>query len=674
MNHSDMSFAARMDLMQDYRAEPAEEQVDSADQIIFAIMSHLKRIPDIVAAAQVNTGFYGVYCDRALPLMKSIVHDSSPAAWEYMETIHSGLDHPSPYVRSYTHCQDCLSALKNIMFLGCESTIRPETMDGLMGVDREKQQKVDAALWRIWTFCELFGSNSGREMDLQYQIAWLEGGRDVRTTQGSTCFGIGNVQGLSASELLLMAEVWNALSTLLRESFRLPAEAHRNSLFAHTDAQYPEELYLLEWISHIMTLGLDSITRLASGSFEEAQNLGLSHWSPPREFGKRQAFLKDAVASTYRRRLQEEAKAKAIEAGISMRATHRALAPMRRTIPSSENVHSQSGLLTRKSVGSGVSTRAYPYPTSQPRQLQPSLPFHRDAVPPIPDLAPQRSQIQNVSSRPRPVERESNPHVPNAETVSPLGSQKRIAPSIGAALFANNPPSSPTLSVASSQQSRPSYIPSSSTPLELPSPAFASSDPSQHAVVDPIDKALALLVNEMGFSTAAARRALAASDDGSGPNTTKAIAILSASVAASSSEKIPVRDDDGGSSAKKPAARFAGLKARFSSQPLPSGRSFGELRPTGKERRQYGGLSLTEAKGLKRDVLHGKAYKDAFGDLFHPHGDEKARKGSASTVERVEIGAGGRVGSLDSWSLKSAATERHSVSSSRRKDRGPVEA
>ena len=46
---------------QDYGDESFEEEAGPADRIIYEIISHIKRIPDFIAASQVNTAFYGVF-------------------------------------------------------------------------------------------------------------------------------------------------------------------------------------------------------------------------------------------------------------------------------------------------------------------------------------------------------------------------------------------------------------------------------------------------------------------------------------------------------------------------------------------------------------------------------------------------------------------------------------
>jgi hypothetical protein len=665
----EIPIPASMDIQtQDYGDESFEEEAGPADRIIYEIISHIKRIPDFIAASQVNTAFYGVFCDRGVELIKKIILDTSPAAWEYMETAYVTPEHPSSYLRNYRQGLSCLSAVKKALFLRGESTLKPDTMDGLMGVSYEKEQKVEAALWRIWTFCELFGCESGRENDSQSQMAWLHDGAEARIADRPSSFGVGNGKGLSVPELLLMAELWNALSTLLQQSFRLLSEDDRYSLFAQTDAQYPEELYLLEWVSYVMTFGLAPISILASGSLEEAQNLGFANWSPPREFGTRQAFLKNAVASTYRRRLQEEAEANAAAAGLSMRATHRALAttkrrPIVRPAPL-ESIRNQSRIVPRKAVGSGALTKAEQPLLPQTPQTQP---------PPIPEYSAARSRQSNIpqyppdrGGPPQPPQ-ESNYLGPEDGMVTFLEPETRPGSTVNNAFPPSALQSAPPPSDRSSERSYQAQTPSS-PPLHLPERQHLPPSSHKYAVVDPVDRALALLVDEMGFSLAASKKALAASDDGSGLNTDKAIALLQGSVPASSTERVPVADTK---HPTKSALRFGGMKFKFGSktaqqtgadasppvvkispQPAAPQRTFGELRPTKKERAAYANLSPEEAKGIKTDVFRPKVYKEAFGNLFQGGREEKIRMDSASTLSAFQVG-GRPLSPVESWSLRS---------------------
>ena len=88
------------------------------------------------------------------------------------------------------------------------------------------------ALWRIWTFCRIFGSAKRRERDWQGQDAWLGGSTascECKTLSrpGSLqsevldmppeSFGYGNCNGLSADELGDMMYLWRCLEILLRD-------------------------------------------------------------------------------------------------------------------------------------------------------------------------------------------------------------------------------------------------------------------------------------------------------------------------------------------------------------------------------------------------------------------------------------------------------------------------
>ena len=67
-----------------------------------------------------------------------------------------------------------IGALKSLIKQNCQSFMRPETLMLLDGEPPEAA-RVDDALWRIWTFCKIFGSGKGREDDIIAQIDWLKG-------------------------------------------------------------------------------------------------------------------------------------------------------------------------------------------------------------------------------------------------------------------------------------------------------------------------------------------------------------------------------------------------------------------------------------------------------------------------------------------------------------------
>ena len=266
----------------------------------------------------------------------------------------------------------------------------------------------------------------------------------------------------------------------------------------------------------------------------------------------------------------------------------------------------------------------------------------------------------------------------HAGMVSFLDPETRPGSTVNHNFFPNAPQPSPSLSADSSEHSYYTRAPSS-PPLHLSDRQQLPPSSHKYAVIDPVDRALALLVNEMGFSLAASKKALAATDDGSGLNIAKAIALLQEGLAASSSEKIPVMN---AKESTRSGSRFGGMRFRFGSkppqlagtglspppvvnspsQPAAPKKTFGELRPTKKERAAYAELSKEETTGIKTDVFRAQVYRDTFGNLFHGGRDEKPRKGSNSTISAAE--AGGRpLSPMGSWSMRSLDAE--SISSKR---------
>jgi hypothetical protein len=112
---------------------------------------------------------------------------------------------------------------------------------------------VDDALWRIWTFCKIFGSGKGREEDIVAQMDWLKGGVlvhqktctfsilttesiDMNGTLASApeCFAKGNEGGLTAEQLFDMMELWNCLGVLLQPFEGRTIQAREYGIYENT--------------------------------------------------------------------------------------------------------------------------------------------------------------------------------------------------------------------------------------------------------------------------------------------------------------------------------------------------------------------------------------------------------------------------------------------------------
>jgi len=204
-------------------------------------MSKVNDFTDLLSLACSNKGFYGVFKGNKLALVKAVLRNKSPPAWELREASpkeiitnsrsgSSKLDYtPTKYVQFHTRDTYTILQLRTVIFVRCQALLRPDTAAAIRERSGDMSRRIDSALWRIWTFCTLFGSGKGREGDIMGQMDWLNGGTLARpTTRGSEMsflesprknilptFGRGNPGGLSADDLCDMTEMWICIKALL---------------------------------------------------------------------------------------------------------------------------------------------------------------------------------------------------------------------------------------------------------------------------------------------------------------------------------------------------------------------------------------------------------------------------------------------------------------------------
>ena len=141
------------------------------------------------------------------------------------------------------------------------------------------------ALWRIWTFCRIFGSGKERENDWQGQKAWLEGNILSSDSEPNSrpeslqsevldmppeTFGCGNHNGLLADEIKDMVFIWRCLQCLLRDHLQ---KGPKPDFLRHNPRQ--ADLTLVEetelgwqitdtWLDSLLGLGLAATRHLLS--------------------------------------------------------------------------------------------------------------------------------------------------------------------------------------------------------------------------------------------------------------------------------------------------------------------------------------------------------------------------------------------------------------------------
>ena len=208
---------------------------DAAEQVLLRILENLDNLQDLFATATVSRGFYRTFKRHELPLMKNALYGMSPAAWELREMSppYPGLEgdgksspklgySPSVYLQHYMRDMYTMIALKSMILVHCKSFLRADTITALAGGETERASQIDDAFWRVWTFCRIFGCQTGREDDIVAQIDWLQGGRSARQQRRlgnqdiSPSFGQGNAGGLTAEDLYDMTEIWTCFGVLVR--------------------------------------------------------------------------------------------------------------------------------------------------------------------------------------------------------------------------------------------------------------------------------------------------------------------------------------------------------------------------------------------------------------------------------------------------------------------------
>jgi hypothetical protein len=239
-----------------------------AEDVLLHIFRSLDHFDDLFATAVVNQGFHRVFKRHEMNLIRSTMKSMSPAAWEFREIAWPGHDKlydedlemtrpqeeytPTSYLQLQKRDTQIIRSIKSLIKERCQSFIRPEITIALISGDPAKAARVDDALWRIWTFCKIFGSGKGREEDIVAQQDWLRGGLMVHQqactfsvmstdymndtlASAPECFAKGNEGGLTAEQLFDMMELWNCLGVLLQGFEGRTAQAREYGIFDNTD-------------------------------------------------------------------------------------------------------------------------------------------------------------------------------------------------------------------------------------------------------------------------------------------------------------------------------------------------------------------------------------------------------------------------------------------------------
>jgi hypothetical protein len=483
---------------------------DVAENIILRIMSNLTTLKDLFATAALNKGFYNTFKRHEMYLIKATLFKSSVAAWELRESSEENHITPTAYLRQYSVEIYTMGMLKSLILVQCESFLRPATIAGLVGTDQARSIEIDAAFWRVWTFCRLFGRDAGENEEIESQIDWLNGGHFARESDPSTSYGVGNGDGLSKSELYDMNELWTCLSVLVQTFHGRVAEARTAGIFddCKVDEGRDEEAMLEEWTWYLLTLGPSCILALAPGSFSTAKNLGWTQWTPPASGPptSRSKFLKGALTRVYEVRLVEEAKAKSSKVKEPPRASHRMTkSEIAREVDRARQTAFAKELRSQRHHSPSKSepwTFSDERPMSKYSQIVRSLPIVGPGISPK-DFESRTASRRSKDSNSRPSSRKSSHTTPER-------------------------PDTPVLTSSSALPTADDDFPVSPTGHVFDDSFTPITETMNHnsGIVDPADRAMTHLVDVLGFPSEHAKWALTRSETGHGVDVERALEIL----------------------------------------------------------------------------------------------------------------------------------------------------
>ncbi|KAJ5757355.1 uncharacterized protein N7511_006049 [Penicillium nucicola] len=518
---------------------PVEFPEDLPIDLVLSVMKNIDSLDDLFNFVLVNKKFYSAFKRNELPMIKNALFKMSPPAWELREMTPPWemewqlLLDPDSQVPEYTptlylqrYAQDIytLAKLKALVLARCAPFLRRDTIRGLAGVDNTRAEEVDDAFWRVWTFCRIFGSGKNREADIMGQMDWLKGGVMARSIINSSStmsepfgmnnvlfeppegFGRGNLGGLSQSQMYDVTEIWTCMSVLLQPLHGKCIEARRVGIFdgmhvPHGDA-VREETVLEEWTSYILTLGLSAVLTLSAvcpadttaATFNKAKSIGLTKWEPTETEVSRSPFLKEAVARAYE--LQE----RNLSPRSSISEENRSSSPHS---DSAREIRERQAGFARE-LGHRRRLRG---PSSEPEGA-----YSFSAERPMSEFS---AIVRNLDGSIRIPSMQNDPPVP---PVPALVLDRCSTSTSGSGSGSGSNPHTPT----QSSNSFPLFPP----PQTYPTPPVRGYVPLQPQVLDPVDRAMNTMVNEMGFSPEDAKWALKITDTGEGIDATAAIQLL----------------------------------------------------------------------------------------------------------------------------------------------------
>jgi hypothetical protein len=484
----------------------------TAERVIYRIMCSVHTAQDLQATAMVSKGFYRTFQRNESKLVSHLMFKSSRAAWELRRSTLALRGSNDFLLKDYRRDCRTLDALKAFIVAHCSASCKPSTLIGLLGQDDVRAVQINDALWRIWTFCSLFGNTVGQSGPAQTEIDWLNGSRAPSNKHLGAGFAIGNGKGLTIGELEDMNEMWQCLQVLVSGFHGREQEAKRYGVFDnwHLRETTTDSQHLHEWTSYLLALGPQTVLTLLGCSFDQAKMLGLTSWPLPPAGQSRSSFLTAAIAQVYQERILEDATRRAAQ--MSFRKLPPARAPSHRPTRSLDEKQLAPMAATRADKLQAQSLRI---DTSGQRRR----PVSTIATNPTMNVKQGAQPDCDAGSTGMEIRPDCDPAWRTSQAPSTLPTSPTVDPTVYYSL---------SMTATASAKLGATLFPMdyASPAPRVPFPVPERTPAPVSEVVDPVDKAMNLLVRELGFAETRARKALAMCDTGSGIDLQKAIDLL----------------------------------------------------------------------------------------------------------------------------------------------------
>ncbi|KAI9034901.1 uncharacterized protein KD926_005151 [Aspergillus affinis] len=319
---------------------PAKSSTSAHVSVMFCILQEVDNLVDLFSFALVNRAAYTALKSHELPLIKSTLWKMSPAAWELREMSEIRWD-KAPYTGGQSlaatlyirHCTMDLinhAQIKFLLYDHAHLILREDTLAAMRDGCSTRAIEIDEAIWRVWTFCHLFGNHKNRENDIMGQVRWLRGDcfvegdehdlpavcatspdpKDFNTVFFSPPrgFAAGNRGLLSETQLRDMIEIWTAMASLLDFLRDETVLARRFGVFDGLDVPVGdrrlEKQALRAWLNYILTLGPTAVLSLVplgprspkESIFSRANSYGWTKWTPPLSSSLENGFFVGVVS------------------------------------------------------------------------------------------------------------------------------------------------------------------------------------------------------------------------------------------------------------------------------------------------------------------------------------------------------------------------------------------